>query len=91
MKRTYFFTADWCESCPPVKLRWLEAIRKYPDIEQHTIDMTTDEGKDWQKRLGFRGIPVIALVNADDTVHEMWTNPGTMSVTDFETKLFHWR
>lgn len=91
MKRTYIFSAPWCHSCPAVKLRWMKAVRQYSEIERHEIDMTTDEGRNMQKLYGFRGIPVILLLNPDGSVHEMWTNPGTMSVTDFETKLFHWR
>jgi thiol-disulfide isomerase/thioredoxin len=91
MKRTYFFSAPWCASCPGVKMTWLKAIRNYPDIERHEIDMTTDEGRAMAKRYGFRAVPTILLLNHDDTVHEMWTSPGTMSQTDFETKLFHWR
>lgn len=91
MKRTYVFTAPWCASCPEVKLRWMKAMRGYSGIERHVIDMTTDEGRNMAKEYGFRTLPVILLLNHDGSVHEMFTNPGTMSVTDFETKLFHWR
>lgn len=91
MKRTYFFSAPWCTSCPAVKVRWAKAIRNYPDIERHDIDMTTPEGMALQKQFGFRSVPTIVLVDHDGEVKEMFTNPGTMSETDFETKLFHWR
>jgi len=74
-----------------VKLTWLKAIRNYPNIGQREIDMTTDEGRAMAKQYGFRSVPVIILINDDDTVHEMFTTPGTMSETDFDNKLDHWR
>ncbi len=68
----------------------MRAIRNYPDIERHDIDMTTDEGRAMASKYGFRGVPTILLLDHDGEPHDMWTTPGTMSVTDFETKLFHW-
>jgi len=93
MKRTYFFTAEWCMSCPPVKLNWMRAIRKYPDIEQHTVDMETEEGGAMAGKYGIRGLPTILLLNHDGSVHEMFSPAacGIMDTTDFDTKLFHWR
>ena len=90
MKRAYFFTAPWCAACPAVKVRWMKAVRKYPDVERHAVDMTTDEGRAMAKQYGFRGVPTILLLNADGSTHEMFANPGTMTETDFDTKLFHW-
>ena len=93
MKRTYFFTAPWCKACAPVWLVWLRAIRKFPDIERHVIDMETDEGRDMSGQYGFRSIPTILMLDDDGTPHDM-LGPGacgTMSETDFETRLWHWR
>ena len=90
MKRAYFFSAPWCSSCPGVKMTWMKAVRNYPDIARRDIDMTTDEGAAMAAKYGFRSVPTIILINDDDTVHEMFTTPGTMSEVDFETKLYHW-
>ena len=93
MKRTYFFSAPWCTACPAVKVRWMKAVRNYPDIERNLIDMTTDEGRAMGGKYQVQGLPTILMLNGDGTVHEMFSPLacGTMDVTDFETKLFHWR
>jgi len=91
MKRAIFFSAPWCSSCPAVKLTWMKAIRNYPDIARRDIDMTSSEGAAMAAKWGFRTVPTILLLNPDGTAHEMFTNPGTMSETDFDNKLDHWR
>lgn len=93
MKRTYFFSAEWCRACPAVKQEWMRAIRSYPDIERHQIDMATDEGRAMAGKYGIRGIPTILMLGHDGQPYDM-LGPGacgTMNTTDFDTKLFHWR
>ena len=97
MKQALFFTAPWCAPCVPVKLEWMRAIRRFPDIARRPVDVTTPEGKsvvDGFKKQGFyvQGLPWIVLVDDDGKIFKAWGPHGCSKAneTDYETTLEHW-